>query len=442
MGSKLERIEKNEVALEIEVPGDKVSEALNKAYRRVVKDVSVPGFRKGRVPRPVLESYFGKEILYEEALNELLPVAYEEAVKENDLTPVTEPQIDVVQMEEGKPLVFKARVVVKPEVVLGQVEGIEVTTSPITVTEEDVDKRLEAMRERYARLVKVQDDVTAQEGDVLRIDFEGFIDGEPFPGGKGEDYSLELGSRTFIPGFEEQLVGTKTGEEKEIKVQFPEDYHSQDLAGKEAMFKVNVHEIKRRELSPLNDEFAQEVSEFETLEELREEIRKNLTKMAEERTKQLRRDEVVAKAVESAEVDIHPAMIEEQIDSMLESFQQRLAQQGLTLEDYINVTGTSLEAIRDDYAQEAEKTLRANLVLEKIALEKGLKPTEEDFRQHLQRVAGDFGIDADQLKERVAGSRGKIEYGIMLDKAVDFLLENAVTVQSSGWEEENRTDAE
>ncbi len=442
MGSKLERIEKNEVALEIEVPSDRVSEALNQAYRRIVKQVSIPGFRKGRVPRPVLEAYFGKEILYEEVIGELLPAAYEEAVKENGLDPVAEPQIEIVQLEDGKPFVFKARVTVKPEVILGQVEGIEVTVPPVKVTDEDVDRRLEAMRERYARLVEVASDDSALQGDVLTIDFEGFIDGEPFPGGKGEGYSLELGSRTFIPGFEEQLIGVKAGEEKEIKVQFPEDYHSQELAGKEAVFKVRVHEIKRRELSPLNDEFAQEISEFETLEELREDIRKNLTMIAEERNRQLIRDQVVAKAVESAEVDIPSVMKEQQAESMLEVFRERLAQQGMSLEDYVSVTGMSVEAIKEEYAEQAEKSIKMNLVLEKIAEEKGLIPTEEDFDNQVQKVAGDFGVDAELVKDRLFESRKRIEYSIMLDKAANFLVENAVIKEALPEAQETQAEVE
>ena len=442
MVSKLERIEKNEVALEIEVPSDKVSEALDQAYRRMVKHVSIPGFRKGRVPRPVLEAYFGKDILYEEVLGELLPAAYEEAVKENGLDPVAEPQIEIVQFEDGKPFIFKARVTVKPEVVLGQVEGIEVTVPPVKVTDEDVDRRLQAMRERYARLVEVEGDVPAEQGDVLTIDFEGYIDGEPFPGGKGEQYSLELGSRTFIPGFEEQLIGVKAQEEKEINVQFPEDYHSRELAGKEAMFRVKVREIKRRELSPLNDEFAQEVSEFETLEELREDIRKNLTMIAEERNRQLIRDQVVARAVESAEVDIPSVMKEQQAESMLEIFRERLAQQGMTLEDYVSVTGMSVEAIKEEYAEQAEKSIRMNLVLEKIAQEKGLQPTEEDFDSQGQKVAGDFGVDAEQVKERLSESRKRIEYSIMLDKAANFLVDNAIVREALPEAEEEQAGAE
>ncbi|NLU49107.1 MAG: trigger factor [Syntrophomonadaceae bacterium] len=428
MKSKLERIEKNEVALEIEVPEEKVAEALDKAFKKVAQRVTVPGFRKGRVPRPVLEAYYGKEILYEDALEQVIPAAYEQAVEENDIEPVSQPAIDVVQMEEGKPLIFTARVVVKPEVILGQVEGIEVSRPPIEVKEEDVERRLQVMRDRYAKLVEIGDDTPTKEGDVLTIDFAGYIDGEPFPGGKGEDYSLELGSKTFIPGFEEQLVGARVGEEREITVRFPDDYHAKDLAGKEALFKVKIKEAKRRELSPLNDEFAQEVSEFETLEELREDIRKNLVEMAEQRARQMMKDELIAKAADSAEVDIPRDMIENQVDVMLEQFQERLLYQGISLEQYLEMTGATVEDLKEEYRPQAERIVRNNLVLEKVAEQYNIKVTDEDFEQQMNKVAGDFGMNVDEVKKRVAGSRARIERGILLDKAVEYLVEKAVVL--------------
>jgi len=428
MKSKLERIEKNEVALEIEVPEEKVAAALDKAFKKVAQRVTVPGFRKGRVPRPVLEAYYGKEILYEDALEQVIPAAYEQAVEENDIEPVSQPAIDVVQMEEGKPLIFTARVVVKPEVILGQVEGIEVSRPPIEVKEEDVERRLQVMRDRYAKLVEIGDDTPTKEGDVLTIDFAGYIDGEPFPGGKGEDYSLELGSKTFIPGFEEQLVGAKVGEEREITVRFPDDYHAEDLAGKEALFKVKIKEAKRRELSPLNDEFAQEVSEFETLEELREDIRKNLVEMAEQRARQMMKDELIAKAADSAEVDIPRDMIENQVDVMLEQFQERLLYQGVSLEQYLEMTGATVEDLKEEYRPQAERIVRNNLVLEKVAEQYNIKVTDEDFEQQMNKVAGDFGMNVDEVKKRVAGSRARIERGILLDKAVEYLVEKAVVL--------------
>lgn len=428
MKSKLERIEKNEVALEIEVPEEKVAEALDKAFKKVAQRVTVPGFRKGRVPRPVLEAYYGKEILYEDALEQVIPAAYEQAVEENDIEPVSQPAIDVVQMEEGKPLIFTARVVVKPEVILGQVEGIEVSRPPIEVKEEDVERRLQVMRDRYAKLVEIGDDTPTKEGDVLTIDFAGYIDGEPFPGGKGEDYSLELGSKTFIPGFEEQLVGARVGEEREITVRFPDDYHAEDLAGKEALFKVKIKEAKRRELSPLNDEFAQEVSEFETLEELREDIRKNLVEMAEQRARQMMKDELIAKAADSAEVDIPRDMIENQVDVMLEQFQERLLYQGVSLEQYLEMTGATVEDLKEEYRPQAERIVRNNLVLEKVAEQYNIKVTDEDFEQQMNKVAGDFGMNVDEVKKRVAGSRARIERGILLDKAVEYLVEKAVVL--------------
>lgn len=439
MKTKLERIERNEVALEIEVEADRLEQAMQKAYRKVVTKVNIPGFRKGKAPRQVLEAFLGKEALFEDALEEVIPQAYDEAVRETEIEPVSQPKIDVVQVEDGKPLIFKANVIVKPEVKLGTVTGLKVEIPPQEVREEDVDERLETMRSRYAKLITAEEGVPAENGDVLNINFAGFKDDEPFPGGMGEDYSLELGSNTFIPGFEEQLVGTVVGEEKEVKVTFPEDYHAEDLSGQEVRFEVKVNQIQKRELTPLDDDFARDVSEFDSLEALKTDIRKNLEQEASEQTEGLIRQRLVAQAVEQSEIDVPEEMIESQTDLLLHRFEERLRYQGMKMEDYVQMAGVSQEQMRQDMRPQAEQSVRENLVLETIAKEMDLKVTDEDFDKQLERAAKEFGMEAEAVRPSLEGSRERIEFGILLDKAVDYMKEHAdITVI----EEQPETDDE
>jgi trigger factor len=438
--TKLERIERNEVALEIEVEADRLEQAMQKAYRKVVTKVNIPGFRKGKAPRQVLEAYLGKEALFEDALEEVIPQAYDEAVKETEIEPVSQPKIDVVQIEDGKPLIFKANVIVKPEVKLGTVTGLKVEIPRHEVSEEDVEQRLQAMRNRYAKLITAEEGVPAENGDVLNINFRGFIDDEPFPGGMGEDYSLELGSNTFIPGFEEQLVGAVTGEEKEVKVTFPEEYHADDLKGKDARFEVTINQIQKRELSPLDDDFARDVSEFDTLEELKSDLRKNLEEEAATQTEGMIRQRLVAQAVEHSEIDVPEEMIESQTDLLLQRFEERLFYQGMKLEDYVQMAGISIEQMRQDMRPQAEQSVRENLVLETIAKQMDLKVTDEDFDKQIEKAAQEFGMEADAVRPSLEGSRERIEYGILLDKAVDYMKEHAdITVidEQTGDSEEN-----
>ncbi|MGI6549904.1 MAG: trigger factor [Syntrophomonadales bacterium] len=440
MKTKLERIERNEVALEIEVEADRLEQAMQKAYRKVVTKVNIPGFRKGKAPRQVLEAYLGKEALFEDALEEVIPQAYDEAVKETEIEPVSQPKIDVVQIEDGKPLIFKANVIVKPEVKLGTVTGLKVEIPRHEVSEEDVEQRLQAMRNRYAKLITAEEGVPAENGDVLNINFRGFIDDEPFPGGMGEDYSLELGSNTFIPGFEEQLVGAVTGEEKEVKVTFPEEYHADDLKGKDARFEVTINQIQKRELSPLDDDFARDVSEFDTLEELKSDLRKNLEEEAATQTEGMIRQRLVAQAVEHSEIDVPEEMIESQTDLLLQRFEERLFYQGMKLEDYVQMAGISIEQMRQDMRPQAEQSVRENLVLETIAKQMDLKVTDEDFDKQIEKAAQEFGMEADAVRPSLEGSRERIEYGILLDKAVDYMKEHAdITVidEQTGDSEEN-----
>lgn len=440
MKAKLERLEGNEVALEIEVGPEKVEEALQRAYRKVVNRVNIPGFRRGKAPRPVVEAFVGKEALYEEALEEVIPEAYNEAVEETRIEPVSQPKIDVVQMEDGKSLIFKANVVVKPEPKLGQLTGITVKVPKIKVTDQDVEERLEVMRNRYARLDKVEDSEPAAMGDVLTIDFTGYIGDEPFPGGSGQDYSLELGSGTFIPGFEEQLVGMKAGEGKSITVTFPEDYHAEDMRGVEARFEVKVKEIKRRVLSPLNDEFAKDVSEFETLEELRQDIRRELEEVARKNQEQLAKSKVIAKVVEDAEVDIPQEMIDTQIDYQVRQFAQQLAYQGMYLEDYLKVTGKTFDEFKEEFQKNAEQVVRNNLVLEAVAKQLNLEVTEEEFREQVEKVARQMGMQAGDVADKLEDSRARIEFGILMDKAVDYLYANATIIETEENSEESTVD--
>ena len=440
MKTKLERIERNEVALEIEVEADRLERAMQKAYRKVVTKVNIPGFRKGKAPRQILEAYLGKEALFEDALEEVIPQAYDEAVKETEIEPVSQPKIDVVQIEDGKPLIFKANVIVKPEVKLGTVTGLKVEIPRQAVSEEDVAQRLETMRNRYAKLITAEEGVPAENGDVLNINFMGFIDDEPFPGGMGEDYSLELGSNTFIPGFEEQLTGTVAGEEKEVKVTFPEDYHAEDLKGKDARFEVKINQIQKRELNPLDDDFARDVSEFDTLEELKADIRKNLEEEAAAQSEGMIRQRLVAQAVEGSEIDVPEEMIVSQTDLLLQRFEERLYYQGMKLEDYVQMAGISIEQMRQDMRPQAEQSVRENLVLETIAKQMDLKVTDEDFEKQIEKAAQEFGMEADAVRPSLEGSRERIEYGILLDKAVDYMKEHAdITVidEQSGANDEN-----
>lgn len=429
MKTKLERIERNQVALEIEVPVDKMEAAVNSAYRKLAPKINVPGFRKGKVPRPVLEAFIGKEVLMEEALEELVPQAYEEAVNETEIEPVAQPKIDIVTMEDGQPLVFKASVVVKPEVKLGKITGFEVEVPKIQITDEDVNGRLEVMQNRYAKLVPAEAGVPAEMGDLLTIDFVGYVDDVAFPGGSGEDYSLELGSKTFIPGFEEQLVGASTGEDRQVNVTFPEGYQAEELSGKDARFEVKVKEIKKREVSPIDDDFARDVSEFDTLEELKADIRKTLEEFSEKRSKQIIRDAVVAKAAEEADVEVPDEMVDNQIDIMVQQFEERLFYQGMKLENYLQMTGASIEDIKEQFAPQAAQTVKDNLVLEALAKELDLKVSDEDFEKQIEQAAQEFNMNSDDVRKSLENSRGRIEYGILLDKAVEYLIENAVVVE-------------
>lgn len=429
MAANWEKVENNQGILTVEVDASEVDKALDQAFKKVVKKVQVPGFRKGKVPRKIFEARFGVESLYQDALDILLPIAYGQAVRETGIEPVDRPEVDIQQMERGKNLIFKATVTVKPEVKLGDYKNLTIEPKEFTVTDEDVDAELKQMQERHAELVAVEDE-SAQNGDIAMIDFEGFLDGVAFEGGKAENYSLELGSGTFVAGFEEQVVGMKPGEEKDIKVTFPEEYHSPNLAGKEATFKVKLNSLKRKNLPALDDEFAKDVSEFDTLEELKADTRKKLEEKAAKDKEQYIREQLVLKAAENAEIDLPPVMVEHELDQMVQEFAQRLQFQGLTLDMYYQFSGMDESKLRDQMRDDATTRVRTALVLEAIGKAENIEVSEEDVNKELERLAGIYGRPADELRKIFTAQDGlaALKRDLQTRKTVDFLVaENKVS---------------
>ncbi|OPX04820.1 trigger factor [Geobacillus proteiniphilus] len=424
MSVKWEKLEGNEGVLTVEVDAEKVNKGLDAAFKKVVKNITLPGFRKGKVPRVLFEKRFGVEALYQDALDILLPEAYAKAVEEAGIEPVSMPEIDIEQMEKGKSLIFKAKVTVKPEVKLGQYKGLEVEKMDTTVTDEDVENELKRLQENYAELV-VKEDGTVENGDTVVIDFEGFVDGEPFEGGKAENYSLEIGSGTFIPGFEEQLVGMKAGEEKEIQVTFPDEYHAKQLAGKPATFKVKVHEVKAKQLPALDDEFAKDVDEeVETLDELKAKIRARLEEAKKNEAEAAVRNAVVEKAAANAEIDIPEVMVKNETDRMLREFDQRLQMQGLNLQMYYQFSGQDEAALREQMREDAEKRVRAALTLEAIAKAENIEVTDEEVNKELEKMAEAYKLSVDKIKE-LLGSLDGVKEDLKWRKTVDFLVEHS-----------------
>ncbi|XJZ26400.1 trigger factor [Bacillota bacterium Lsc_1132] len=423
MTAKWEKLEGNSGVLTVEVSADKVNEGLDAAFKKVVKQVNVPGFRKGKMPRGMFEKRFGVESLYQDALDILLPEAYENAIEETGIEPVDRPSIDIEQMEKGKELIFKATVTVKPEVKLGEYKGLEVEAFDTNVTEEDIENELKEMQNHHAELV-VKEDGKAENGDTVVIDFEGFVDGEAFEGGKGENYSLELGSGSFIPGFEEQLVGIAAGESKDVEVTFPEEYHAAELAGKPAVFKVTVHEVKGKELPELDDEFAKDVDdEVETLAELKEKIKNRLAESKAHEAEHHVRDTVVEKASANAEMEIPPIMVENEINRMMQEFEQRLQMQGMNLELYFQFSGQDEQALRGQMREEAETHVRVNLTLEAIAKAENIEASEEDVNAELENMAAMYNMTPERVKAALGGVE-VIKSDLKLRKAIDFLVEN------------------
>ena len=425
MSVQVEKLEKNMAKLTIEVSADELEKAIEKVYQKQKKSISIPGFRKGKVPRAMVEKMYGKEVFYEDAANELIPAAYEKAYDECGESIVSTPKVDVVQIEAGKPFIFTAEVALKPEVTLGAYKGIEVDKVEVTVSDEEVNAEIDRERERNARSISVSDRAV-QDKDQTVIDFEGFVDGVAFQGGKGENYPLTIGSGAFIPGFEEQLIGKNIGEECDVNVTFPEEYHAEDLAGKAAVFKVTVKEIKEKQLPELDDEFAAEVSEFDTLAEYKEDVKKNLTEKREKDVKNAKEDAVVDAIIENATMDIPEAMIETQQRQMIQEFAQNIQMQGLSIEQYFQFTGLTPEAMMEQVKPQAEKRIKSRLVLEAVAKAENITVSEEDFDKEVAKMAEMYQMEADKVKESI-GEEGKKQMmeDLAVQKAAEFVVNEA-----------------
>ncbi|AGB41928.1 trigger factor [Halobacteroides halobius DSM 5150] len=419
-----EQLEGNKVALDVEVNEEKVAEALQQAYKKIVKEVDMPGFRKGKVPRKILEQKYGKEVLHKDALDILIPQGYQEAVQESDLEPIAKPEITDVFIEEGKPATFTAEVEVKPEVELGNYTDLDVEEPNIEVTDEQIEQELEARRQRHSQLVAVDRDIV-ESGDFTTIDFEGKIDGEVFEGGTAEDYNLEIGSEQFIPGFEDQLVGVKVGQEVEVEVTFPESYHNDDVAGKDAVFTVTVKEIKEKEAPELDDEFAKDL-EFDSLADLKDNIKEDLKEREEQRQEREYQNQLVDAVAENSEVDIPETMVENEIENMLNQFKMQAQQQGIEFEQYLQMTGMDENQLREQHREEAENRAKSNLVLEAIAEEEGIEVTEDEIDDRVADIAEQQGQDKDQIKAflQMQGQLDSLRENLKMQKAIDFLAEN------------------
>ena len=423
MSTKWEKQEGNEGVLTFEVSAEEFKKAIDEAFKKVVKNINEPGFRKGKMPRQMFNKKYGEEALYQDAIDIVLPEAYTKALDESGIEPVDRPEIDIESIEKGEPVVFTAKVTVKPEVKLGEYKGLEVSKLDETVTEEEINEQLSNHQARLAEMSVKEDEIV--EGDTATIDFEGFVGEEAFEGGKGEDYELEIGSNTFIPGFEEQLIGSKTGDSKDVVVTFPEEYHAAELAGKEATFKVTVKEVKGKVLPELNDDFAKEVDEnVEGLDALRTKLREQTTEEKKQTAAQALRDDLVEKAAANAEVDIPEAMVTSEVDRMLQEFGQRLSQQGMNLDLYYQFSGQDEDALRAQMKEDAESRVRVSLTLEAIAAAEGIEVTEEDINAELEKMTAQFGMSVDQIKTALGGT-AILENDIRFKKTVEFLVDNA-----------------
>ena len=424
MKVQVENLEKNMAKIIVEVPAEEADKALNTAYLKERNKISVPGFRKGKVPRQMIEKMYGAAVFYEEAANILIQANYMKAMEESGLDIVSRPAVDVEQIEAGKEFIFTIEVAVRPEVTLGAYKGVEVTKVSVEVTEEDIDNALETERQKNSRMVTITDRAAA-EGDTAVIDYEGFCDGVAFEGGKAENHGLNLGSHSFIDTFEDQIVGHVAGDEFEVNVTFPEEYHAADLAGKPAVFKVKLNEIKAKELPELNDEFAQDVSEFDTLAEYREDLKNKLVKEKENEAKRTKEDEALAKIVEASEMEIPEAMLETQCENMVNDFAQRIAQSGLSMDQYMQFSGLTVDKLKEQVRPEAEKNIKTSLVLEKIAKEENIEITEEEIDAEISRMAAQYGMEADKLKEYMGeAEKTSMKRDLAIMKAVDLIMAN------------------
>ena len=425
MSLQVEVLEKNMAKLTIEVSAEEFEQAIEKAYQKNKGKMSVPGFRKGKVPRKMIEKMYGTGVFYEDAANAIIPEAYARELENCDLDIASQPSIDVVQIESGKPFIFTAEVATKPEVELGEYKGVEVEKKTVEVTDEDVDKALEDERNKQSRMVPVEGRAV-EDGDMVTIDFEGFVDGVAFEGGKGTDYPLTIGSHSFIDTFEEQLIGKNIGDEVEVNVTFPEQYQATELQGKPAMFKVNIKEIKAKELPELDDDFAQDVSDFDTLAEYKEDIRKKLVEKKEEEAKEKFEEDVVEKVVSNAKMEIPAPMVDLQVRTMADNFARRISSQGLTMEQYMQFTGMTEDKMLEQMRPQAVKTIESRLVLEAIVKAENIEASEEELNKELEKMASMYQMEVEKLNELISDKeKESMKLDIAVQKAVDFIVENA-----------------
>lgn len=425
MNCKLEKTENaNEVKFEITVEAAKFEDAMKKVYFKSAKYFNIPGFRKGKAPMQIVEKYYGSEIFYEDAFNEVAQEALEEAVEENKLDVVSRPEVDVKQMEKGKDLIFTVVMQTKPEAEVSKYKGIEIKKVEYNVTDEDIEHELHHMQEHNSRLISVEDRAV-ESGDTTTIDFEGSVDGVPFEGGKAENYDLEIGSNTFIPGFEDQIIGMKIDEEKDVKVKFPEEYFSKELAGKDAVFKVKLHEIKKKELPELDDEFAKDVSEFDTLKELKADIKAKKEKQNEEKAKYETQDAVIKALCEKTKVEIPSGMVEMEVENMLKDFEQRLAYQGLNLEQYFKMMGKTEEEVKKEYEPQAIEGIKSRLALEAVIKAEKIEATDKEVEDKMKEMAKNYGKENDEEFLKNENVKNYIKQGLESEKAIDFLVKNA-----------------
>ena len=426
MGVQVEKLEKNMAKLTVEVSAEEVEKAIQTAYQKMRKNINIPGFRKGKAPRHLIEKMYGKEVFYNDAIDNMLPSAYAKAVDECGEEIVSRPEIQVVQLESGKPFIFTASVAVKPEVVLGEYKGIQVDKAPVEVLDAEIEAEITKEREANARTITV-DDRAVQKGDIISLDFDGYVDGKAFEGGKSEDYELTIGSGAFIPGFEEQLVGAEIGKELEVNVTFPEEYHAKELAGKAAVFKCRVNSAKVKELPEVDDEFAQEVSEFDTLDAYKEDIKAKLLKDKEEDARRGKEDAVIEKIIEGAQMEIPDAMVEFQSEQMMEDFAQRMQAQGLSLQQYFQFSGMTAEKYKEQMKPRALKNIQSRLVLEAVAKAENIEATEEDLDAEMTKMAEMYKMEVEKVKELISDyQRDEMKKDIAIQKAVDLVTEAAV----------------
>ena len=430
MTATWEKKEGNEGLLKVTVPAEKVNKALDQAFKKVVKQINVPGFRKGKVPRPIFEQRFGVEALYQDAVDILLPEAYGEAIEETKINPVAQPEINVTQIEKGKDFEFEATVTVEPEVKLGDYKGLEIEKQDSELTDQDLQDEIDHSLGHLADMV-VKEDGAVEEADTVNIDFDGYVDGEQFEGGQADGYDLEIGSGSFIPGFEDQLVGVKTGEEKDVVVTFPEEYHAEELAGKEATFKTKVNEIKYKEVPELTDEIANELdSDANSVDEYKENLRKRLSEQKAQDAENVEKEEAINKVTENTTIDIPQAMIDTELDRMVQEFGQRIQQQGLDLQTYFQISGQDESQLREQMKDDAEQRVKTNLTLSAIADEENIEVTDEDIDKELEKMSSQFNISVEDIKQTL-GNTDIIKNDVRIQKVIDLLRDNAKYVDSA-----------